>query len=61
MNIYKVTFKTGWQGCIGYDTTSVKEVHAPDFESAYRRAKDYDWGFDVCAKIMSIELIEEND
>ena len=61
MNKYRITFKTGWQGGIGYDTTDVKEIKARDFEEAYAWAQDYEWGFDVCAKIMSIELIEEYD
>ena len=60
MNKYRITFKTGWKGGIGYDTTSVKEIKARDFEEAYERARHYEWGLDVCAKIMSIEMLEED-
>jgi len=57
---YKVKYKTGWRD-IDYDSEVETVVVARDFDEAVRTANRHEWNDDVCAKIVAIEEIEDEE
>lgn len=59
MKKFKVTFNTGYIGCMITDKV-VEIFEAKDFEEAFRKAKEKEWHPDVYAKVTAIDEITED-
>ena len=57
MKKFRAIFEISW---LGYDeTTSERIIEAKDFEDAFYKSKSMEWGFEVYARIISLEEMKE--